>query len=75
LAWGDNDGHSKDEVFYALVGSPEKEIPSATNLPCSKVHLEVDSYLYSTIVEQLIELIVSPKIENSTAATLRSKSG
>ncbi len=27
LAWGDNDGDSKDEVFYTPIGSPKKESP------------------------------------------------
>jgi hypothetical protein len=74
LRWLD-DGDFEDEVFYTLIGNPKKESPSTTNLPCSKVHLEVDSYLYFAIVEQFIKLIITRNIENSTTTTSRLKSG
>ncbi len=51
LARGDNDGDFQNENFYTPIGSSEKEILSAISRPHSKVHFEVDSYLYSIVVE------------------------
>lgn len=59
------------KFFYTPIGRSKKEIPNVTNLPRSKVLLEVDSYLYFAIVDQLKELIIFQEFENFIAAMSR----
>ncbi len=73
LAWGDNDGDSKDEMFYIHLGSPKKEGTSLTTMPCPKTHLQVDTNLHFAIVKQLTKLIVILDFENFTSAKSTSK--
>ncbi len=73
LAWGDNDGDFKDEMFYIPLQSPKKEGTSLITMPCPKTHLQVHTYLHFAIVKKLIELIVILDFENSTSAKSTSK--